>query len=310
MADGGVYLKIAYLLLAHHKPNQLVRLINKLNNGVVSFIIHYDLGSDIKEFNFLKTVFEGKKNVHFVEDRKKGFWGDFSLVSATLECIKFSLNEKIDFDYAFLLSGQDFPLKTNREIHEFINQNNGKEFINVEKMPTSFWRAGGMDRLEYIHFNSFKKNDKTIKKFFLKITAKLIKKMKIKRKLLLNINFYGGSQWWCLSRGFLNYAVEYINMNEKFTEFFKLSYIPDEIFFQTLIMNSPYKDFVSANTLIYIDWNREEKPAIFRVEDFELLISQDNLFARKFDERVDQEILDFVEKYISEKEKFEEVVSI
>ncbi|MEG0576846.1 MAG: beta-1,6-N-acetylglucosaminyltransferase [Bacilli bacterium] len=302
-------MKIAYLLLAHHNPNQLVRLINKLNNGAASFIIHYDLGSEPKEFNFLKGVFKEEKNVYFVDNRKKGYWGDFSIVNATLECIKFLLNEKVDFDYAFLLSGQDFPLKTNSEIHEFISQNNGKEFIHAQKMPTPFWKNGGMDRLEYYHFNSFKKNGITIKKISFKITTKLLIKFRVKRKLP-NIEFYGGSQWWCLSSGFINYALEYINANERFADFFKFTNVPDEMFFQTLIMNSPFKDCVSITTLSYIDWNRVEKPAIFRETDFDLLISRDHLFARKFDEKIDQEILELLDRHISEKEKLQKFGSI
>lgn len=300
-------MKIAYLLLAHNKPSQLIRLINKLNDGFVSFIIHYDLSSDPKEFNFLKEAFKEEANVHFVEKRVKGFWGDFSLVRATLECIKFMHNQKLDFDYALLLSGQDFPLKTNSEIHEFISENNGKEFIHAEKMPTSFWEYGGMDRLEYFHFNSFKKNE-TIKKIFLKITTKLLKILKVKRKRP-NINFYGGSQWWCFSSEFLYYTLEYLNTNEEFTRFFKYVHVPDEIFFQTLIMNSPYKERVANISLTYIDWDRVEKPTIFREADFDLLISRENLFARKFDENIDLEIIALVDKHISEQEMLQKVVS-
>lgn len=300
-------MKIAYLLLAHNKPSQLIRLINKLNDGFVSFIIHYDLSSDPKEFNFLKEAFKEEANVHFVEKRVKGFWGDFSLVRATLECIKFMHNQKLDFDYALLLSGQDFPLKTNSEIHEFISENNGKEFIHAEKMPTSFWEYGGMDRLEYFHFNSFKKNE-TIKKIFFKITTKLLKILKVKRKRP-NINFYGGSQWWCFSSEFLYYTLEYINANEEFTRFFKYVHVPDEIFFQTLIMNSPYKERVANISLTYIDWDRVEKPTIFREADFDLLISRENLFARKFDENIDPKIIALVDKHISEQEMLQKVVS-
>ena len=299
----GSYLKIAYLLLAHNKPNHLVRLVNKLNDGLVSFIIHYDLSSDLEEFNFLKEVFKEEANVHFVEKRVKGFWGDFSLVRATLECIKYMYEQNVDYDYAFLISGQDFPLKTNSEILEFIRNNKGKQFIHAEKIPTSFWEYGGIDRLEYFHFNSFKKNE-TMKKICFKITTKLLKILKVKRKRP-NLDFYGGSQWWCLSREFLNYTLEYIEANKSFTEFFKYAHVPDEIFFQTLLMNSPYKEDFENISLTYIDWDRAEKPAIFRKTDFDLLTSLDNyfLFARKFDGDIDEEIIDMLDKHISEKEK-------
>ena len=63
--------------------------------------------------------------------------------------------------------------------------------------------------------------------------------------------------------------------------------IPDELFFQTLIMNSTLRDSVVNDNLRYLDWSREPAPAVLGVGDVDRMLGSDKLFARKFDETVD-----------------------
>jgi hypothetical protein len=74
---------------------------------------------------------------------------------------------------------------------------------------------------------------------------------------------------------------------------------PDEIFVQSLIANSPYKDTVadyskdSANLTRKIDWERGN-PYIWRKWDYKELIESDALFARKFNSGVDKDIINLI----------------
>ncbi len=55
-----------------------------------------------------------------------------------------------------------------------------------------------------------------------------------------------------------------------------------------------------------IDWERG-RPYIFRKSDFDELISTNCMFARKFDEKIDNEIIEVLYKYIQRlKNKMEE----
>ena len=68
----------------------------------------------------------------------------------------------------------------------------------------------------------------------------------------------------------------------------------DELFLQTLAVNSPWADRLyapedtSMGNLRYVDWERgsENSPYTFRKEDRELLLSLPHLFARKFDRNI------------------------
>ena len=72
------------------------------------------------------------------------------------------------------------------------------------------------------------------------------------------------------------------------------------IFFQTLILNSPFKNTVVHNTLREIQWNGGPNPKTYTLEDYQLICESEALFARKFDSEVDNEIIKKVYQYIKE----------
>lgn len=98
--------------------------------------------------------------------------------------------------------------------------------------------------------------------------------------------------------------------NEKWVKKeFRFSKCCDELFLQTVLMNSPYAQNLSCTVFQndykscqrYIDWNRGN-PYVFRENDFEELISSGYLFARKFDSKVDSEIINKIVAYVKEYE--------
>ena len=64
----------------------------------------------------------------------------------------------------------------------------------------------------------------------------------------------------------------------------------DELFVQTIAMNSPYRQNIANDSLRYIDWEHGF-PYSFTAEDYSLLMNSDKLFARKFDEKKDFQIV-------------------
>ena len=49
-----------------------------------------------------------------------------------------------------------------------------------------------------------------------------------------------------------------------------------------------------------VDWNRGD-PYVWRIDDFDTLMSSEKLFARKFDEKVDNEIINKLTKVLTPK---------
>ena len=79
--------------------------------------------------------------------------------------------------------------------------------------------------------------------------------------------------------------MNYLKNNNEYYEFFKNSLCPDEIFFHTLIMNSPFAKNVENNNLRYIDWSVKNmgSPKQLNKNDIDLAIESNNIFARKIE---------------------------
>lgn len=66
--------------------------------------------------------------------------------------------------------------------------------------------------------------------------------------------------------------------------FFKYTWAPDELFFHTILYNSPLKKTLVNRSLWYIDWNTNGSPKTLTLDDYDRIVRSDALFARKFDE--------------------------
>ncbi len=100
-----------------------------------------------------------------------------------------------------------------------------------------------------------------------------------------------------LSKDTIEYIHDFTHRNPDFVKFFRNSFIPDEIFFQTIILNSERKTKVVNDNLRYIDWV-DEKPAILTEKYFQAIQTSSQLFARKFDQTCDSTILDTIDEQL------------
>ena len=125
-------MKVVHLILAHAFPNQLVRLVEKLTHPDAVIYIHVDLKSNLKDFQILNTY----SNVHFIKKRVKVHWAGYSVVQATINSFQEIMDDGIEFDYLNLLSGQDYPTKKIKNLHEFLANNPGKAFMGYYDIAT------------------------------------------------------------------------------------------------------------------------------------------------------------------------------
>ena len=113
----------------------------------------------------------------------------------------------------------------------------------------------------------------------------------VKRKQVDNFKYYFGSQWWCLNGDMAKWMYDYLNKNPEYIKLFKHSLCPDECFFQTLAMNSPFAVSIKPY-LHYIKWEAGmSSPKILTVADYEDLKKTDKIIARKFDIDIDSEVI-------------------
>jgi len=277
-------MKLAYLILVHNQPEQLMRLVERLSGDDVHFYIHVDRKANIK--NFVPVL--ALKQVFYVKKREKVHWGAYSIVQATINGFEEIIRAGIDYDYITLLSGQDYPLKSNDAIQQFFKLNNGKafmEFYSVEDV----WKEA-IPRLRKYYLTNYPFSGS------IKIET-LINKFLPARKLPNGLVFVGRSQWFSITMEHINYIVQFIKTHNKIKNFFQFTWGSDEFVFQTILFNSPFKDQMVNDNLRLIDWSEgKASPKTFTIADADELLRSDKLFARKFNVNIDSAILDLLDK--------------
>jgi hypothetical protein len=291
-------MKIAYLILAHNHPLHLTRLISALETEHADIFLHIDKKS---QDMICPPV---KNNIMLIKNTVPVNWGGFSIVQATLHLLK-EATAFGEYDYFILLSGADYPLKSNADILRFLQHYNGKEFINLYKMPEA---NKTFDRIENFHVepvSDFASSSlsRGINKGVRRIN-KLLRSPLLKRRYpqqYAHFTLYAGSQWWALSKPCVDYLLQFLTHNPEYTKFYKHTRIPDEMFFHTIIGNSPFKQNV-VGAIMYADWvtGSSSHPAVITFEHLSLF-SQKRLngemrplFARKFTDD-SQEIITEIE---------------
>lgn len=275
-------IRIAYLVLVHRLPEQFKRLFKAIYEPSNFYLIHIDkkanqeIGAEVKDF--LKEY----PNVQILKSEKV-VWGGYSMVQAELDGMNYLLNMSVEWDYFINLSGQDYPLKSQTIIKEFLSKNNGKSYIKVADQEKS--RPETMNRIEnYFEELEDKISDESHKRGFMK-----------------DVIPYIGGQWMILTRTCCEFICNSTEV-KKFETYYFNTLIADESFFQTVLMNTSFDGILvddDKRAIIWIpDGDIKLRPKTFTKNDSGFLQTGDHLFARKFDDNVDSQVInDIADQY-------------
>lgn len=235
-------MKIAYLVLTHKNPHLLKRTIQALSCDDSAFFIHVDRKSDIAPF----SIVEGD-NIFFTHERLAVFWGEYSVVRAVLLLMRQALASSEKFDYLVLLSGSEYPLRSRKYIHAYLDANRDAEFIHVVKVPSP---GKPLSRFSTVRYGS----EEPIRRFVYRALAKLGMAQRDISRHLKGLNPYSGRMWWALSADACRFVLEYIEQHPQLEDFFAHTFAPDESFFHTILGNSEFSARI-RNNLHFEDWS-------------------------------------------------------
>ena len=277
-------ISIAYLILVHRLPDQFKKLFKAIYEPTNFYLIHIDkkasqeIGEEVKRF--LKSY----PNVHIL-DSENVVWGGYSMVQAELDGMKYLLSMNAKWDYFINLSGQDFPLRSQKIIKTFLSENYGKSYIKIANQEKS--RPETMNRIE---------------NFFEELDDKISDRTH-KRAFMEGVVPYIGGQWMILTRSCCEFMINSAEV-KKFEDYYLNTLIADESFFQTVLMNTTFKGMLvndDKRAIIWIpDGDIKLRPKTFTTSDLGFLQKGDHLFARKFDDHVDGQIIGYIKKHYDE----------
>jgi hypothetical protein len=269
-------MKISYIILAHQQPKLLERLVGALIGAGHTVAIHYDRKADKSGYRQVVARFAGNPSVRFAK-RVKVSWGKWSIVQATLNCIEEIAAAGWEPDYVYYASGADYPIRSSEELKTFLQRNRGKEFIEGVPSDRERWVKGGPqeERYQYRFWINWRDNP-TLAPFLLDVQ----KKLKLKRRFVLGLEPYMGSQWWVLTWKTLQKILTLAHRHDV-RSFFKTVLIPDELFFQTLVYNLvPHTRIIAAPLTLY-QFTDYLVPLIYCADRVEYLVRQPFFMARK-----------------------------
>jgi len=296
-----VSLKAAYLIIAHHQPEHLARLIKALDCEWAWFFIHIDSKLDTKVY---RRLVPEQENIVFLKNpsRCSVNWGGFSIVEAVLFLLSEAYDSGVDFERFCLLSGSDFPIKSLGKIREMFESN--VEYMRVDR------------KLSYPEENS---HTKYIRYHYFTDSNSLQDREQsgnIIREPYAKLDLYHGSAWWSLTRKCVDHIIDFLEINPDYTDFHRTTFCPDEIYFHSIVKASPFAenlihDYENASNekynsrsnkhgCHYIDWNEKNEtlPKTLKSGDFYQVINSGMLFARKMDTIHSSSLISDIEELI------------
>jgi hypothetical protein len=281
-------MRLAHLILVHNNPEQLNRLLNRIVYSNSDVYLHIDKKVPFEQFEYLKSL----PNLYFINNRTAVGWGNYSMVKATLIGMQEILDTQKNYSHINLLSGQDYLLKPISEIEQFFFANCDKSYMQSLSIYHEWLES--KDRLIKYNFG-----DLSIP-FKYRIQG-IINRILPNRKIPSNMEPYGSSQWLTLTPESINYVLKFLKENPKALRFFKWTWAIDEIIFQTILLNSPFKESIVNDNKRYIKFeNNELNPKVLKISDADTLLQSGKFFARKFSLQQDSQILDLLDKVLTQ----------
>lgn len=272
-------MRVAYIVAAHRDLPLVARLSRRLADGETSLVVHVDARVGQPEFAALRRSTE-ELNVHYLP-RRRLYWGGFGVVGAALAGIRHLLGSGDEFEYVGLLSGQDYPLRPAAAIRAELAAASGRSFLHHFPLPYDGWGpSGGLDRIRRWHLVS---------------RIALHVRLPRDRSIPGCLPPYGGGRPWLLARAAAEHADSVVRNRPELVEFFRHVLHPDEIFFQTILLNSPLAPTIVDDHRQYIRWAGGPRPATLTLDETADLERSGCLFARKLDSVVSAELLDLLD---------------
>ncbi len=274
-------MKLAYLVTAYKQPALFKRVFEAIYDPDNHYLVHVDKKSPDAVHRTIRDFLAQYPNARVMES-SNWVYGGYSAVEIQLRAIRELL--PLDWNFFLNLTGQDYPLKTQAQMKAFLAEHPGRNFLHVMDQRRDW--PGSWFRMKW-HWVELRGPVPLPPR-------KRMIPLPVVRRFLAGVTPYAGSTWFIISREFCEYLCTEQKIG-RYEAFYRHTYIPEEHFFQTVIMHSPFRETVIKDNKRLIMWP-DGRIHTFKSDDYNTLVASDAFFARKFDESVDREILDRLEQ--------------
>lgn len=287
----------AVLILAHKNIDQVIELAERLSS-TFNVYIHLD-----KKTNLTPKQKENIKKVStFVVSKYDVKWGSYSIVKATIDLMKVALENKQN-TYFHLISGQDWPMQSPHKIYNF--------FEKTDRIFMNYWQAVSMKKTgepeiwwTKYYFNYDQINRRTFRgKVYhrlLLLVQTILRINKLKKYGVSETEIYAGQQWIDIPRDALEYLLNYYQNNPKWEKIFSTGFCSDEMWAQTILCNSKFKDRIDRDIHHYINTitiHGSTNPTVLTENDYSKIIKGNYWWGRKVELPKSSRLLEMLDSY-------------
>lgn len=289
----------AYLILAHERFDQLRSLLALLDDIRNDIFIHFDARIAVPD-DIAGACRQATLSV--LPDRMRVVWGTEDIFLAELKLL--AAATWTPHVYYHLLSGVDLPLRTQAEIRAKCGPEAaaaGIQFIGFDRLEDY------SDRIRLHHWlqrwvrKRDPENPPPWTAILPQLAVRAIDKTLIGAQRLLRVDrlrgtglakVEKGSNWFSITQDFAAHLVERRAFLERIV---RHTILCDEVVLQTILVNSPfdhprYHEPGFPGSLRTVFW-KDARPVTLTTEHYDALMASGGLFARKFDDRVDADVI-------------------
>lgn len=280
------------LIITAYKSVDMLRSLLKATHKYFWCYIHIDK-KRWTEFQILENEFP---DVFFMHKFSIN-WGGVEHLEVILDMLMESA--KKEYNYVHIVSGEDYPTRPVREIMELLN--------NDDKIYCDYRLISGKTHHAYRRYcfywpyTCFGMNyKKPLIRYFNLFCVGIQKILPFLRRNHIGEfkEVYWGFIWGTYPKYAIKYVLDYINAHPEFWQDLKSCKIPEELCFQTILLNSKYKHKVVNDNLRY--WNFEggdnSGPVYLKRNDLFNVEFKNSIFCRKV--KYDSEVRRILEEKI------------
>jgi hypothetical protein len=208
-------------------------------------------------------------------------WGSWRVAQVQILCMKRAMELSRGWRYCINLSGQDYPLRTQVELAEILeNGPRDRSFLEVLKFAEA--SENPKKRLEY---------------WWVPWRGRM---RKLWRRKWPGFEVFWGSNQWVLTREACEFVAQSA-LSRRMQRCFRFTLCADELIFQNILMHSPLREKIVPEPMRKVVWEGGSHPKIMSMADRDELLAGDAWFARKFDAEVDSAIMDALDEELQKR---------
>ncbi|XP_069611761.1 beta-1,3-galactosyl-O-glycosyl-glycoprotein beta-1,6-N-acetylglucosaminyltransferase 7-like [Ranitomeya imitator] len=275
---------LAYIVTIHKQLDMFIKLLAAIYAPQNVYCIHIDQKSSKTYSQAVQRLASCFHNVFLSSQQETVVYAGFSRLRADINCMEDLVRSALPWRHVINLCGQDFPMKTNREIVQYLKTRwNGKNLTpGVIQPPHMRYRTQATYK-EFVHMGK----------------SYVYPTKEEKAGPPHNITLYFGTAYYALTRNF----VEFVLMDQRAKDLLEWSmdtYSPDEHYWVTL---NRIEDFPGSTphagwegNIRAVKWRDQEGIShsgcsghyvrdicVYGLGDLRWLINSPHLFANKFD---------------------------